>query len=127
VMLATSLSDATYHLFGANEFARMKKDAIIINMARGSVIDEAALIEALRAGKIAAAGLDVFETEPLPADSPLWDMPNVLLTPHSTPQMPDKTQRSINVVVENIARYRSGAPLLNAIDTRDLYTKGKGE
>jgi len=124
VMLATNLSDATYHLFGANEFRRMKKDAIIINMARGSVIDEVALVEALREGEIAGAGLDVVETEPLPKDSPLWDMSNVLLTPHATPQMPDKTQRSINVIVENVARYRAGKALLNAIDSRDLYTKG---
>ncbi|KZP01863.1 hypothetical protein CALVIDRAFT_532606 [Calocera viscosa TUFC12733] len=123
VMLATSLSDTTYHLFGANEFLRMKKDAIIINMARGSVIDETALIAALRTGEIAGAGLDTFEKEPLPADSPLWDMPNVLITPHATPQMPDKTQRSIDVIVKNIALYREGQPLLNAIQLRDLYTK----
>jgi len=125
VMLASSLSDQTYHLFGAEEFRRMKKTAIIVNMSRGPVIDEVALIHALRTGEIAAAGLDVVEQEPLPADSPLWDLPNVLITPHATPQMPDKTQRSIDVIVANIARYREGKPLLNAIDERDLYTKGK--
>jgi phosphoglycerate dehydrogenase-like enzyme len=124
VMLAASLSDQTYHLFSTEQFCRMKKTSIIVNMARGSVIDEKALIEALKAGEIAGAGLDVFETEPLPAHSPLWDLPNVLVTPHSTPQMPDKTQRSINVIVENINHYREGLPMLNVIDERDLFTKG---
>jgi phosphoglycerate dehydrogenase-like enzyme len=124
VMLAMGLSDETHHLFGKDQFKRMKKDSIIINMARGESIDEEALIDALQSGEIAGAGLDVFEVEPLPRDSPLWDMPNVLVTPHATPSMPDKTQRSIDVIVTNLKHYKEGRPLINTIDERDIYTKG---
>ena len=122
IMLATQLTDVTYHMFSTREFARMKKTAFIINMARGPVIDEAALLAALRSGGIAGAGLDVFDKEPLPAASPLWDEPNVIITPHATPGMPDKTQRSINMIIANIARYRAGEPMLNAITPKDVYT-----
>ena len=123
VMIAAGLSDATYRLFGAAEFKRMKRSAIIINMGRGPIIDEPALIDALKSGEIAAVGLDVFDVEPLPENSPLWDMPNVLVTPHATPQMPDKTQRSINVVLANLESYRKGGKMVNQIDERDIYTK----
>ena len=98
-MLATQLTDVTYHMFSTDQFARMKPSAFIINMARGPVIDEAALLIALTTGQIAGAGLDVFAKEPLPADSPLWDAPNVIITPHATPRLPDKTQRSIDMIV----------------------------
>ncbi|WP_426187485.1 D-2-hydroxyacid dehydrogenase [Microbacterium sp. TWP3-1-2b2] len=124
VMLATNLTDETHHLIGAEQFGLMKPSAIIINMARGSVIDEVALVDALESQTIAGAGLDVFEREPLPETSPLWSMTNVLLTPHATPRLPDKTQRSIDTIVANIDRYRSGEPLLNALSPRDLYTRG---
>lgn len=123
IMLATQLTDETFHLFDAQRFAQMKNTAFIINLARGAVIDTAALIDALVGGAIAGAGLDVFEQEPLPADSPLWDAPNLVLTPHMTPRMPDKTQRSIDTIVENIRRYRAGEPLLNAITPRDAFTR----
>jgi phosphoglycerate dehydrogenase-like enzyme len=125
LMLAAGLSDESYHILGAEQLRRMKKTAIVINLGRGSLIDEEALVQALKAGEIAGAGLDVVEQEPLPSDSPLWDMPNVLITPHATPQVPDKTQRSRKVVVENIKRYRAGQPMLNAIKQRDAYTKGQ--
>lgn len=122
IMLATQLTDATYHMFSAAQFARMKRSAFIINMARGPLIDEAALLEALTSGEIGGAGLDVFDREPLPADSPLWDAPNMIITPHATPAMPDKTQRSIDMIVTNLARYRAGEPMLNAITRKDVYT-----
>ena len=99
IMLATQLTDVTYHMFSTDQFARMKPSAFIINMARGPVIDEAALLKALTSGQIAGAGLDVFAKEPLPADSPLWDAPNAIITPHATPRLPDKTQRSIDTIV----------------------------
>lgn len=124
IMLATQLTDETFHLFDAPRFAQMKSSAFIINLARGAVIDTAALIDALEQGTIAGAGLDVFEQEPLPADSPLWDAPNLVLTPHMTPRMPDKTQRSIATIVENVRRYRAGEPLTNAITPRDAFTRG---
>ncbi|OCF31418.1 hypothetical protein I316_06820 [Kwoniella heveanensis BCC8398] len=124
IMLANSLSDSTYHMISTEQLKRIPRTSVIINMARGEVIDEAALINALRSGEIAGAGLDVFEQEPLPAESPLWDLPNAICTPHATPSLPDKTQRSINVVVENVLRYRSGENLINTINFEDLYTKG---
>ncbi|ANK95481.1 MULTISPECIES: D-2-hydroxyacid dehydrogenase [Rhizobium] len=122
IMLATQLTDVTYHMFSAPQFARMKPSAFIINMARGQVIDEQALVQALRSGEIAGAGLDVFAKEPLPADSPLWDLSNVLVTPHMTPGLPDKRQRSIQMITENIARYREGRPMLNALSEKDVFT-----
>ncbi|WP_207946301.1 D-2-hydroxyacid dehydrogenase [Actinomadura sp. 7K507] len=123
VMIAAQLTDATHHLFSADEFAQMKSTAFIINMARGEIIDQNALVKALHAGEIAGAGLDVATPEPLPADSPLWDFPNVMITPHVTPALPDRTQRSIDIIVENIRRYRGGRPLLNALTERDVYTQ----
>lgn len=124
IMLAMQLTDSTHHLFSAAEFAKMKNSAILINMARGAVVDQEALIGALRSGEIAGAGLDVTDPEPLPADSELWDAPNVLITPHITPALPDRTQRSIDIIVENLRRYRAGEPLLNVLTERDLYTRG---
>jgi phosphoglycerate dehydrogenase-like enzyme len=122
IMLATQLTDATYHMFSTAEFARMKPTAFIINMARGPVIDEDALLVALNEGQIGGAGLDVFKTEPLPADSPLWDQPNVLITPHETPRLPDKTQRSVDMIIGNIERYKAGRPMINVISERDVFT-----
>jgi phosphoglycerate dehydrogenase-like enzyme len=121
IMLATQLTDDTYHMFSRSEFERMKRSAIIINMARGPVIDENALLDALRTGEIAGAGLDVFSQEPLPKESPLWDAPNVLITPHMTPALPDRTQRSIDVILANATRYRTGLPMLNALTRRDVF------
>ena len=121
--LVVNLSDATHHMIGRRELARMKRTATIVNLSRGGVIDEAALIDALRAREIAGAGLDVTETEPLPAESPLWDAPNVLVTPHFTAAMPDRSERALDIIVENFARYRAGQPMRNQITREDLYTK----
>ncbi|MGC7101040.1 D-2-hydroxyacid dehydrogenase [Amycolatopsis lurida] len=123
IMLATQLTDATHHLFSTGEFARMKHTAFIINLARGPVIDQDALVKALHAGEIAGAGLDVADPEPLPPESALWDAPSVLITPHLTPAVPDRTQRSIDIIVENARRYRAGEPLMNALTERDIYTR----
>lgn len=123
VMLAVPLTDATHHLLSVDEFLRMKSDAIVVNMARGPVVDQDALVDALRTGEIAGAGLDVTDPEPLPDDSPLWDMPNVMISPHMTPKLPDRTQRSIDMIVENVGRYRRGEEMLNALTPRDLFTR----
>lgn len=123
IMIAAPLSDETYRLFSSQQFAAMKKDAYLINMARGQIVDQDALIEALAAGQIAGAGLDVTDPEPLPEDSPLWDMPNVMITPHMTPALPERTQRSISMILENRDRYLRGEPLLNAITPRDVWSK----
>lgn len=125
IMLATQLTDETYHMFSTEQFARMRKSAFIVNMARGAVIDEEALLQALRTGEIAGAGLDVFETEPLQASSPLWDEPNVVITPHQTPVLPNRTQRVIDTLVENVRRYRDNQKLLNALSQSDMFTPRK--
>jgi phosphoglycerate dehydrogenase-like enzyme len=124
VVLATHLSDETYHLIGERELKLMKPSAFLVNIARGKVVDEAALIAALGAGEIAGAGSDVFEQEPLPADAPIWTAPNMIITPHATPRLPDKIQRSIDMIAENARRYRAGEPMLNPLKASDLYTKG---
>jgi phosphoglycerate dehydrogenase-like enzyme len=121
--LVVNLSDATHHMIGRPQLQRMKRSAIVVNLARGSVIDEQALVEALHAGEIAGAGLDVFETEPLPPDSPLWDAPNTLITPHFTAALPDKVDRSVDVITENFRRYRAGQSMLNRLSQEDLYTR----
>lgn len=124
VAIAAPLSDATHRLIGARELGWMKPTAVIVNLGRGAIIDEGALIAALREGQIAGAGLDVFEREPLPADSPLWDLPNVLITPHATPQVPDRTGRSLEIIRENARRYRAGEPLVNLLQPRDVWSGG---
>ncbi|WP_454850948.1 D-2-hydroxyacid dehydrogenase [Rhizobium binxianense] len=121
--LVLNLSDATYHMIGREQIARMKRSAIIVNLARGGVIDQDALIAALREGRLAGAGLDVTTPEPLPKDHPLWDTPNVLITPHFTAALPDKVDRSVEVITENFRRYRAGEPLLNQMTREDLWTK----
>jgi phosphoglycerate dehydrogenase-like enzyme len=124
VVLAVPLSDATHHLIGARELALMKPGAYLVNMARGAVVDEDALLAALRAGSLAGAGLDTFAQEPLPPDSPLWDAPRTLITPHTTPQVPDRTGRSLAIIEENVRRYRAGETLVNLLRPADVYTRG---
>lgn len=123
IVLALPLTNETYHLIGARELKLMKSSAFLINMARGAIIHEEALIEALRNGDIAGAGLDTFEQEPLPVESPLWDAPNVLITPHVTPQVPDRTGRSLEIIAENARRYRSEEKMLNLLTAKDIFTK----
>lgn len=122
LILTVQLSDATYHMIGEKELQMMKPSAYLINMCRGSVVDEAALVRALNKGVIAGAGVDTTEIEPLPDDSPLWDAKNVLITPHTTPTVPDRLQNSLDIICENIRRYRADQPLLNQLTIRDLYT-----
>lgn len=123
VVLACALNDETWHLMNKNRIGKMKDTACLINIARGAVVDEEALYEALKEGIIAGAGCDTFETEPLSKDSPLWELPNMMITPHCTPAMPDKIRRSVDILCENIRRYRSGETLQNLLKQEDLYTK----
>jgi phosphoglycerate dehydrogenase-like enzyme len=101
----------------------MKPSAIIINVGRGPVIDEAAMVRALRSKQIAGAALDVFEEEPLPTASPLWDMENVLISPHCTDRTedPDWLDLSMQAFIDNFRRYRQGEALANVVDKRQGY------
>lgn len=123
VVVAVPLTPDTKGMLGAAELRAMKPGAILINIARGAVIDEAALIDALRSGHVGAAGLDVFETEPLPPSSPLWTMPNVIVTPHvaSRSESPPMRRRLVRLAIENLARFQRGEPLLNVVDKQVGY------
>ena len=123
LVLALPLTDATHEIIGANELARMKDSAFLVNIARGALTDEAALAEALKRGRLAGAGLDAFTTEPLPRESPLWTTPRTLITPHVTPRLADRTERSIAIISENIRRYRAGETLVNLLTEREIYSR----
>lgn len=125
VILCCELNDDTYHMLGKKELLRMKKEAFLINMGRGMLIDEQALIEALKKGKIAGAGLDTFEQEPLPENHPLWELSNVMITPHVTPGMPDREERMLSYVYENIKAYRRGGGFVNRIEEKSIFQKGR--
>lgn len=116
VVISAPLTPETYHMIGPEELAAMKPSAYLINIARGAIVDEAALVEALRTGKIAGAALDVFEKEPLPPESPLWDLPNVILTPHVSAATPRYNDRATALFAENLRRYLEGKELLNVVD-----------
>ncbi len=123
VILCIALTDKTYHLIDDEAFSKMKQGAVLVNMARGAVVDTAALIRALDSGRISQAGLDVFEQEPLPSDSPLWDRRDVYITPHTTPAVPHRAGRCIEIIRENARRYRNGEEMLNRVYPQDVYTK----
>lgn len=114
VAICTGGGDDTRHLIGAGEIAAMKPGAVVVNVARGSIVDENALIAALNDGRIAVAGLDVVATEPLPADHVLWDMPNVIVTPHVAGQGSTGYPDQRRLFAENLRRFKAGEPLLNA-------------
>jgi phosphoglycerate dehydrogenase-like enzyme len=111
----------TTGLFDDAMFARMKQGAFFINIGRGKIVRLAALERALAEGRLGGAGLDVFETEPLPADSPLWGMENVIITPHSAGYGPHTEERRLRVVLENVRRFVGGQPLVNVTDKARWY------
>lgn len=115
VALAVPLTDETEGLVGRPEFEAMREDARLINVARGPVVAEDELIAALREGEIAGAGLDVFEEEPLPADSPLWDFEEVLVTPHRAAAERDYFRHIAGLVEENVGRIADGESLMNRV------------
>jgi phosphoglycerate dehydrogenase-like enzyme len=121
VVLAVPLTAQTRRLIGAAELRAMRSDAFLINIARGDVVDEAALVAALRAGAIAGAGLDVFSAEPLPADSALWELPNALLTPHVSGYTPGYFEKMLTIFRDNLGRFMAGKPLRNVVDKRLGY------
>lgn len=121
VVLAAPLTSSTRALIGTAQLSRMKPDACLINVSRGPLVDEDALAEALRAGKIGGAALDVFSKEPLPPDSPLWDLDNLLITPHTAALTEKLWQRHYALVSENLRRYLAGQPLLAVVDKQRGY------
>ncbi len=116
IVLVLPLTDETYHLIGEREFNLMKRKPYFFNIGRGAVVDEKALIDALKDGKIRGAGLDVFEEEPLPPDSPLWTMENVLITPHIAGLFPNYWEEPTNIFIENFKRYIDGKQMINIVD-----------
>ncbi len=121
VVVALPLTEATKGSVGELELRAMKPTAYLVNIARGAVVDESALIRALREGWIGGAGLDVFEQEPLPQDSPLWDAESALLSPHVAGFTPCYDARAVALFTENLARYLDGRPLLNLVDKARGY------
>jgi len=123
LLCSAPLTPETQHMISDSEFACMKPSAIVINVGRGPVIDEAALVRALQAQRIAGASLDVFEVEPLPETSPLWNMANVLISPHCTDRTidPDWLDLSMRFFVANFHRYLAGQPLENLVDKHAGY------
>ncbi|MGH8277657.1 MAG: D-2-hydroxyacid dehydrogenase, partial [Steroidobacteraceae bacterium] len=121
VVLAAPETPETHHLMGASQFSKMKPDAYFINVARGSLVDEAALAAALRERKIAGAGLDVAAEEPLPPESPLWRPENIFITPHLSAASESLWDRQMDLLVENLERWFSGRELLNRVDLARGY------
>jgi phosphoglycerate dehydrogenase-like enzyme len=116
VLDSLPLTATTHHSFDSDAFAAMRPSARFYNVGRGPTVDEPALIEALRAGRIAGAALDVFETEPLPADSPLWTMADVLVSPHMCGDFEGWERAVVEVFVDNLERFARGAPMRNVVD-----------
>jgi phosphoglycerate dehydrogenase-like enzyme len=121
VLVTLPLTPATRKFIGAAEIEAMRPGAYLVNIGRGEVIDEAALTNALRQRKIGGAGLDVFEQEPLDSHSPLWDLENVILTPHISGASRDYMQNSCSLFAENLRRFNAGEALLNVIDPVHEY------
>jgi len=121
VVLTVPLTPATRGMIGEPELRAMKPTAIIINIGRGGTIQEDVLIRALREGWIGGAGLDVVETEPLPPDSPLWELDNVILTSHYAGNTPNYTNRAIALFLDNLQRHLNRQPLRNVVDMQRGY------
>lgn len=121
VVVAAPLTEETRGMMDAAAFDAMKPSAYLVNIARGAIVDEGALIAALRSARIAGAALDTFEQEPLPPESPLWSLPNVTITPHSTAGSPRMRERQIALFLDNLHRFRNGDPLRNIVDKAAGY------
>lgn len=121
VVVVTPLTAETRNLIGAAEIAAMKPSAVLINIGRGPVIDEAALLRALQSGALRGAALDVFNTEPLPPEHPFWGMRNVFLSPHSADRVEGFLVPAFECFLENLGRFANGSPLMNIVDKRAGY------
>lgn len=121
VVLAAPLTNETRGMIGAAELGAMKHDAVLVNVGRGKLIHERDLIDALRTGRIGGAALDVVEHEPLDSSSPLWDLPNVFITPHTSGLRSDYWQIATNLFAENLRRFEAGEALINVVDKHAGY------
>ncbi|MBZ5649681.1 MAG: D-2-hydroxyacid dehydrogenase [Acidobacteriia bacterium] len=121
VVLAVPVTPLTKRMMNAARLANMKSDACLINVGRGPLVDEEALAQALREKTIGGAALDVFEAEPLPADSPLWDLENLLITPHTAGLTEKLWERHYQCISENLRRYLQGEPLHSVVDKKQGY------
>jgi phosphoglycerate dehydrogenase-like enzyme len=121
VVNALPATEETRHLFDRKVFEAMPPRARFVNVGRGSTVDERALVGALEAGSIAGAALDVFEDEPLPADSPLWALPNAIVSPHMAGDAAGWKEAVVELFVRNLERYLTGRPLLNVVDKTRGY------
>jgi phosphoglycerate dehydrogenase-like enzyme len=121
VVAALPLTAETHHILDAAALEAMKETAFLVNVGRGELIDQAALVSALKEGRLAGAALDVFEEEPLPDDSPLWDMENVLLTPHISGIGSHMEEETVALFLANLKRYLADLPLYNQIDLQRGY------
>ncbi|MEV4006221.1 D-2-hydroxyacid dehydrogenase [Actinomadura sp. NPDC049753] len=121
VVLAAPLTPQTRGMIDAAALERMRPSARLVNVGRGGLVAEGDLVEALRAGRIAGAALDVFEDEPLPASSPLWDLPNVIVSPHMSGDVVGWRDELVRLFADNLGRYVSGRPLRNVVDKRLGY------
>jgi D-3-phosphoglycerate dehydrogenase len=118
LILCVPLTETTRGMIDARTLARMKPGSLLVNVARGQVVVEADLVQALRSGHLAGTGLDVTEVEPLPRESPLWEMPNVMISPHVGAQSARRIDNTTRRICDNIRRYLSGQPLIDLIDKR---------
>jgi len=121
LMSAAPLTRETRGMFNDTIFQKMRRTAYFINVSRGGLVDQDALVRALKGGVIRGAGLDVTTPEPLPAEHPLWDCPNLVITPHNSGGAPIRQVRLIALVVENVRRYAAGLPLMNVVDKTRGY------
>ncbi|HMF13679.1 MAG TPA: D-2-hydroxyacid dehydrogenase [Gemmataceae bacterium] len=121
VVIAAPHTPQTVKLFRRVQFQTMKRSAYLVNIGRGAIVDLADLVESLRAGEIAGAALDVYETEPLPSDHPLWRLENVMLTPHVAGYSPRIAERHLAVLLDNIRRFRTAEPLRNVVNKALWY------
>jgi glyoxylate/hydroxypyruvate reductase len=121
VVVAAPRTPRSEGMIGRAQFAAMKPGAVLVNISRGALVDEEALVEALREGRLAGAGLDVFAQEPLAESSPLWDMPNVLITPHTAGSNPHYNERATDLFCDNLARFLRGEPMRNLVNAERGY------
>jgi glyoxylate/hydroxypyruvate reductase A len=121
LIISCPLTEETRLMIDAAEIAAMKPGIVVVNVARGGVVNEPAMIDALRSGRIKGAALDVFAVEPLPVDSPMWELPNVLISPHSASTVSAENSRIVDIFLDNLGRLLEGRPLRNRFEADRGY------